>query len=192
MQMLGMVPPAFWCEQWDTTPEDLLSFTHNGDWKAIFFNGWRHAIQRHSDTTWAWIWITSHPIMSEQMIILLPPEQAEEAICTRLRANELERTALLLEHYPHPWSIELSRAVLDTMRRHLTSKKENRKVYWQLQQMFSLLPYRMPAEMAEEAARAWAKAEGESWMMHENYLQEPLAILQFRYEMLEALKEANQ
>jgi hypothetical protein len=170
-------------------PEDVLHLTHKGDWKEIFFNGWREATQRHADTTWASTWIISHPhIISEQMIGLLPPEQAEEAICSWLHANNMERAVPLLERYSSPWSTKLSRAVIEAVRHSLTVKKENRRAAARMQQLFAILPYRIAPALAEEAAAAWKKAEGESWIMHENYLRVPLAILQFRHDMLEALR----
>jgi hypothetical protein len=60
----------------------------------------------------------------------------------------------------------------------------------QIQQLYHVLPYRIAPALAEEAAAAWQKTEGDSWIMHEHYVQEPLAILQFRRDMHEAFNAA--
>jgi hypothetical protein len=191
-QMLGMIPPSFWCQQWDITPEGLVRMTRKGEWKDTLKTGCKQASLRHLDEAWARAWLAIYPSMTHEFIVMLPPEEGEKRILRILTTDSFQQADFLIEHYPHPWSIELSRAVVQAVRRSLAARKENRRTAFRLQELLlTIIPYRIVPTVAQEATAAWKKGEGENWIMHENYLREPLAILQFRHDMLEALQETQ-
>ncbi|MCS6859812.1 MAG: hypothetical protein NZT92_05785, partial [Abditibacteriales bacterium] len=53
-QMLRLVPPSFWCQEWNVQPADLVQIAYrNEDWKDDLLGGWARATVRHSDRDWA-------------------------------------------------------------------------------------------------------------------------------------------
>jgi hypothetical protein len=163
-QMLGMIPPTFWSQQWDATPEDLVQAANKSEWKEALQAAWTQAILRHPDAPWAGVWLKAYPGVADELIRVLPPEDGTARILHVVEGS-LQRAVSLLQHYAHPWSIELSRAVVQKIRENLVVKQENHTIFSQIQQLFHTLPYRIAPALAEEVAATWQKTEGENWIM---------------------------
>jgi hypothetical protein len=120
----------------------------------------------------------------ESLVEVLPVEQRESLALRLLRSKREafspDHPALaVLQACQHVWSVELSRAVLSAVRRYVEKQK---MVDWRLHSLFSLFGSNLPTELLEEAGRDWPE-----WA--QPTVEKFMALLQFRHDMLSALRE---
>jgi hypothetical protein len=193
-QMLGAIPPATWSQASGQKPAEWIQAAGRGEWRALLLQGWADAAQRHGDADWIEALLTELLKQREAVDLpalfrALPPSRQEAFVLTVLRSNpslQPDQPAHgFLPSCQHPWSEELSRAVLQSLVRHAAKKDFKNPWVWP-SFLKDLACYLSPALVSEavshlsEAARAEAPWSGA--------IEEFLARLQFRYDML---KEIN-
>ncbi len=202
LQMLGAVPPAAWRRSWDKNPADLLQMAAKNEWKAVLLQGWALAAQRHGDVDWAEALLAASlarvaDIKTDGLVGVLPSQRREDLVLGLLRSNRepLDGNHPALSLLPlcrHPWSAELSRAVLDGVRRYIVQENTtkgnitNTASDWQLRSLVKEFALHMMPSLAPEAATALSNAakSGSAWVQA---VDEFLSLLQFRHEMYEAI-----
>jgi hypothetical protein len=187
MQIIGTVPPSCWSRTWGKTPRELIRAAGKSEWRSSLMEGWALATQRHRDVEWAEALLDAWPApdtVMESLVEVLPVEQ-REALALRLLRSKREAFSpdhpalAVLQACQHVWSVELSRAVLSTVRRYVEKQK---MVDWRLHSLFSLFGSNLPTELLEEAGRDWPE-----WALPT--VEKFMALLQFRHDMLSALQE---
>lgn len=188
-QMLGFVPPTVWCDAFQKKPAEILALTGKSEWKGLLRTGWEQATLRSRDIAWAEALLT---IMTEhaELIGALPPERAEALLIRKLRpgGEGLEGARRLLEHYPHPWSADLSRAVIEGLR---SLAADPRMLSHGFSTATPLFARRIAPEMIDEAIQALADANADT-KKHWRYTQAIDTLtttLQVRRDMLAALQD---
>jgi uncharacterized protein DUF5691 len=187
IQMLGSVPPSTWCQEWKKTPKELVEAAgNNREWHTDLLEGWSLAAQRVRDVEWAVVLLTAWsartggkmpPTLGDWADVL--PQEALQAWVVRLLETDqrpLERAGShpalpLLRQCRRPWSVELSRAVLERARRAGNSGDGLVEEVWLC----------LPPSLFEEALSGWPEEPKEWWEYH---IQRYLYLLRFRQDML--------
>jgi hypothetical protein len=206
LQMLANVPPSFWCSTWKTNPAQLIQVVDRSDWQSLLIKGWAIAALRHQDSDWAEAILPtvsklalvsrlySYLLLTDEQLIaglieVLPRDHREAFIRHLLPSNSVGLSSKdqggfhLLCYYREPWSAEFSHAVLEGV--YLYTENSNGVPYWPLLlALKEFACYITPSLTHKAAALSTVAKEGTPWM---NAINEFLAILQFRYEMLQAL-----
>ena len=186
-QMIAALPPTWWNEHLSKPPSELLKLAGSSEWENILVEGWLQATLRCKDLNWvrALLEIRFEP----NLLTLLPPDQQEAYILTRAEqptsVEEKHRTlASLLRHIEFAWSVELSRALLQTVRYYINSNiSVNERHAFDLKANLRHFARHIPADFVSEAERDWP-TDAPSWAGWEKPTEEFLALLQFRRDML--------
>jgi hypothetical protein len=191
MQMIAAVPPALWTATWGATPAELIAAAARNEWKAVLLEGWRLAALRHRDADWASALLSARldksPDLDVHGLIPLLPTSDREAFALRALdapagARRGEHLGLLtLLECRHPWSAQLTRAVLNRVRRDAASAAG--QLLWPLRE----LALYMTPSLVNEAAGALSPqpaADSSAWGRK---VADCLALLQFRHDMLEEI-----
>lgn len=198
LQMLAAVPPQIWCESWSTTPSQLVQIVSGNDWEPMLLEGWAIAAQRHQDTDWAeallsvchkfCAYLMPLPELIKGLRSVLPPQRWEAFILSLLQSdpnilNFLHPAFRMLHYGQHFWSAELTRVVLESVRCCLDN---NQQYDWQFRSVLQEFARYMSPCLVHEAISLSAVVKGKSgWA---EAVDEFLAIVQFRHEMLQAIR----
>lgn len=206
LQLLANVPPSFWCSTWKTNPDQLIQVVNHSDWQSLLITGIAIAALRHQDLDWAeailptvsklalvsrlynYLLLTDEQLIAG-LIEVLPRDRREALIRQLLPSNSVSVSSKdqggfhLLRYYREPWSAEFSQAVLEGV--YLYTENSNGEPYWPLLlALKEFACYITPSLTHKAAALSAVAKEGTPWV---NAIDEFLAILQFRHEMLQAL-----
>lgn len=188
-QIVAATPPATWCREWRRTPAEILAASRDCEWRQALLDGWVLATQRHRDADWAEALLPLHPdhaTLTAALADVLPPARFEAYLLTLLReASGGGRASALvvLSHVERPWSVELSRAVLEQVRQRI---RQDKQPDWWLASALRGFARWLPPEFSEEAAAGWP-TESRQWSQWETAVNEFLDRLRFRRAMREAI-----
>jgi hypothetical protein len=96
---------------------------------------------------------------------------------------------LLLRQAKYAWGITLTRAVLERLRMH--AKRANPTMDAMIQYMLEELAYWMSPEVVGEATRDWPSGDEASAQRWKERVDALTTLLQFRAEMLGALRDGR-
>jgi hypothetical protein len=141
LQLTSIVPPHWWHGQTQLAPAALIEAAQRGEWSAALLEGWAIAAARHGDRTWAALLIPHLPTLSGDAIDvaelglalmeMLPIAHKEAPIFALLESSATTRFGKnhpllsLLRLCRHPWSLELSRKVIDRVAIEIAASKDN-------------------------------------------------------------------
>ncbi len=184
-QMIGTLPPTWWNEHWPKTPAELLKMAQSSEWKNILTEGWRQATLRYGDLNWAVALLETR--FEPNLLSFLPPVQQEAYILARTeQPTSVEEKHQTLESLLHnadfPWSVELSRALLRTLRYYVSGGLNDRFGH-DLKANLRHFAHHIPPAFVTEAGRNWP-TDAPGWAGWEKAVEEFLALLQFRHDML--------
>lgn len=195
-QLIGIIPPSYWSQTWRRSAAEIIRASHKHEWQSVLWAGWSLATQRHRDTDWTEALLSAGVKPDESLaglLDILSPARRETYVLglfhterDPLHDNSLALAALRYCH--HPWSAELSRLVLDKVRRHITATKATEwRAYWRLQSSFAGFAHYIPPLLADEANANWP-TQAPGWSQWAKTVDEFLSILHFRREALNAIK----
>jgi hypothetical protein len=183
-QMLGAIPPSVWCDAWNTTPPVLIKAAAKHEWERVLLDGWRTGAQRSQDAQWAEAMVRDWP----ELAVLLPPARREAWVLELLKHNaeplRHDHPALgVLSACHHPWSVTLTRAVLAHLPRTFQVSA------WTIRSLFKEFALYIPPSLVPEVERMLSQVPAEVSAQHQwaEAIDEFLAQLQFRYEMLKEI-----
>ncbi|HEU5098429.1 MAG TPA: DUF5691 domain-containing protein [Roseiflexaceae bacterium] len=190
-QIVRAVPPATWSQKFDLAPTTLMEASTSGEWRALLHEAWGAAAIAFADAAWAEILLQSDPRQVD-LLGVLPPARQEALLLAMLRRDvtPLHKHPVLglLRHTRHLWSVELTRAVLDAVRRHMRAANAGND--YQLRGAITEdFARRMPPAMLHEIAAGWPDGQDarDRW---QGIIDQLLITLEFRRDMLAALREA--
>jgi hypothetical protein len=185
-RMLAVVPPGHWCALWGKTPAEIIAAAQNGEWGELLLESLPMAALNHGDAAWAEALLSTS--VSDGLIALLSPERRSALALALLRRHpqplDGKHPALeLLLHLPRPWSLELARAVLASLRQHIERQVAKGHHDWRLAEALPRLAAAMPPELAQEASGDWLAPAREAphW---KNNVEKFERLLLFRQTML--------
>lgn len=197
-QMLGLVPPAYWYQQWNLAPAELLKVALKSEEKETLLDAWFQAARRVGDTAFLEALL---PVFLKRkdtyghikvLIDYLPQERAEQAIVGLMQEEPQplhgKHPAMpLLTKYEKPWSPTLARKVLESLHQRMTADENpassTRLALWTFRQSLKEFALRIPPELASEAAQGWP-TDAQHWDYWEDAVKQMVDILKFRSEML--------
>lgn len=191
-QMLAIVPPSFWCQQWNITPSELLKTVKKHEWEEALVYGWARAAQRHQDIAWAEALLAEWPKRIGDGIIvslleILPDDHREAFILQQLqtshRAGEDEHTVIdMLANTTHQWSARISLAFVEYLR-HTIANENPKRVNWHLQTSIKRYAHLMRPDVVDAIRTGWP-TDAPAWPNWVHTIDTLLALLQFRSDML--------
>jgi hypothetical protein len=195
-QMVAAVPPSTWSETFATSPDALVAASQGSEWETTLRQGWALAARRVGDAAWAEaiLRITPHEawlgLEPRQALMDILPAERREGVILRLLDDSSEPlthaqvATVLLPACRHAWSPELSRSVLDRVRR--TMQGEELEQHWHLGPLLPQLGRSIPPDLTGEVAEEWP-TETRAWANLSNRVNSLISLLQFRHEMLTEL-----
>jgi hypothetical protein len=171
------------------------------DFEAVLVPAWALAAARHADAAWA------EAILATELATVL--EHAGEQVVAELLAAlpNARREALTLDHlsadvgadedpmvlhllrsYAGPWSPRLARAIVDRVRTMVRRPGRGGGGYWTGATLLRDAALRVPPSMLDEMAPGWSD-QAKDWDRWKGNVDEFLATLQFRRDMLEEVRK---
>lgn len=187
-QILQAIPPGHWTARWKEQPVAILEAAAKTEWEDLLLSAWTEASISFADPAWAEAILQRDPRRSDA-ISALSAERQEALLLAMLRGQcvPLHRHPVLalLRETKHIWSIELTRAVLATLRKHIVTSKDTGD-YTLRSALIEDFVRRIPHSMVQELAAMQPEQNAERWA---GTLEQMLVILQFRHDMLTALEK---
>ena len=197
--MLACVPPRLWNQHWEKTPAEIVLVTEDSEWNKLLIEGWAKATINHRDVDWAQV------LLPECSSIYYVHLQYKEKLITELlsvipqdRINGFIREILaeyedrafnsanpawrLLSHSCHYWDVKLSNLMLSKIQENLQGNHWQHD--WQSREHMQKFALYMEPSLAHQAPNLLSVCPGSWQQAIDNFL----AILQFRWEMIQALQ----
>lgn len=208
-QIVASLPPNYWVQTWQKPPAELWEAAEKTEWTVPLQRGWDTAVQRQPDPDWLETLIRAHqnrqeshylPQTYQAVLTTLPEARLEKLIMETLRPSAHlfginARTPLhdshpalaLLQSHTRPWSAEISRAVVDNIRRRMALGMSRDERVWSLLHSWKQFAYYIPPSLVDELASGWPEPDtsNEQWQVS---IRDFKSTLQFRHDLL---KEIN-
>ncbi|HET7091694.1 MAG TPA: DUF5691 domain-containing protein [Anaerolineae bacterium] len=190
-QILGAVPPSIWSQTWRTSPKDLVQAAGRGEWRMMLLQGWAVAAMRQRDTEWIEALLAdflAHNELAQAQPAFegLDDSRKEAFVLSLLHSNPSLQPMQLAYHFllrcRHPWSVALSRAVLDSLQRHTSNGDIGPQFGWS-PFLLEVARYMNPELIAEAESRLHEAAVSGIDAI-DNFLN----LLRFRYDMLKEIQ----
>jgi len=200
LQMLCCVPPSLWCNNWGKTPKQLLQVVNGSEWEKMLLEAWATAALKSQDSLFAEVLLPDaskfyHTFLGngEELVVgllkVLGQDKADALILQILLQNQGKLLSVnhpaytLLKHYQTPWSEKVSQLVLSSIRQYVEVDKQWQ---WGMRSLFQSFALYMEPSVVEAAAElSGVVEEGSFW---QDFVNEFLATLLFRFEMIQELR----
>ncbi|MEW6492491.1 MAG: DUF5691 domain-containing protein [Cyanobacteriota bacterium] len=204
LQMVAATPLSFWFHIKRESPSEWIQAAKRSEWDRTLVEGWAVAALRQKNADWAEAllavygsfnsYLVSQDKLIQGLIGILPPERREDFFLKLWHSSsapfDSKHPAFpLLCQYRYPWNVELSRVVIEGIRRYLANHKNSYD--WSLRlALKDFACYIAPSLVSEVSASLSAVVSQESsgasfWA---EAIDEFLALLHFRQEMLKELE----
>ena len=205
-QMLGIVPPSYWCQHWQTTPQTLLQ-SADSKWQATMVKGWVDAVRNHQDADWAEALLQPEffkflPALA-QLVMPVLPRARQQALCLKLLQIPPQDLAPdkvgnflacdLLEHCQGPWSLELIDAAIAYLGTVLALKDDKIR-FNRIVNCLSALALCFPSDSTQKAVETTERitqiVKETQPSYHLDYYLQPLReCLEFRQQLHQAFPQ---
>ncbi|MCV3214374.1 DUF5691 domain-containing protein [Plectonema radiosum NIES-515] len=200
LQMLCCVPPSFWCNNWGKMPQQLLQVVDGNEWEKMLLEAWATGALKSQDSLCAEVLLPNaskfyHSYLGngEELVVgllkLLGQNKADALILQILLENQGKLLSVnhpaytLLKHYQMPWSEKVSQLVLLSVGKYIEADKH---CQWGMRSLFQRFALYMEPSVMEAAGELLAVVEeGSFW---QGFVNEFLAMLLFRFEMIQELR----
>jgi hypothetical protein len=190
-QVIGLVPPAFWTEQFASSPAELVAAALTTDFDGPILEAWSVAALRANDQMWIaalWdAWFDQSAVAKRKenevrlewltkLLAQLPTGEAEE----RLRRFLAQASAVghievqpLVDCLPRPWSEDIGKFVLDWLRQKATAAAESDKpAYESWPAALGIAATALPPSCLPDAIGGWPVFDANDF--HNRYLKQEL------------------
>ncbi|MBN1371338.1 MAG: hypothetical protein JW987_05200 [Anaerolineaceae bacterium] len=195
-QMVALIAPSRWSQEFNRTPEKLLAAAMGCEWKEPLVLGWQLAARAVEDVGWAEalvdFWIMNSQASKildgeclDELILMLPAEKMERLAVGAIKPvvqelDEKGRLMAVLKKYQRPWSKKLALAVIRSAQRQAGGSG-----YYLPAALPEFARY-VPIDLADELSAGWPGNLKGYWETHvERFLQ----VLNSRSEMIQILAE---
>lgn len=196
-EMISLIPVAHWNELWKKTPIEIIRGGDESEWRESFALGFLAAARRDRDPAWieALVFFTATdpkqpPLM--ELVAYLPPARLEALSLDALKSEsaQLHSALPLLLAHRSAWSDQLSRAVVNTLKKRIAQGKDN-VADWQTKAALKQFARYVSPALYEELASGWPTASG-SWSSWANGIDAFQSLLAFRRDMHRAISKEEQ
>jgi hypothetical protein len=203
-QIVGAAPLAIWEGGHMPAIPELIKCAEKSEWANALITGWSIALKRHPDRIWlaelARHWL-GRAEKTAQVLEYLPPLElfpdVAEALILEFLANggqplfDKHPAFVLLSVYRLKWSVELSRAVLQSLYNRLAVTGGSGSDLYQLHSSIGQFALRIPAELADEASNLLTPNAAAGIAGWNATIDRLLQTLHFRNDMLIAIGQQN-
>ncbi len=202
IQMLGMTPPAVWPKELSKPIPELIASALGGEWQDAFLEGWTLAAIRFGDEAWtealAREWMTndkSHAALAKAdlypALMRFPVARFEKLLAEALKTDESplhdQHPAFwLLRRNEQPWSATLTRKLIASLRARIAAGTQKGQAFWGVRSLLKRYALQILPTLYDEISRGWPTEE-KGWGVWEKDVEEMLALLQFRRDMLNVI-----
>lgn len=182
-QIIGATPLDTWAAGTGASPDQLVRALENNDWCDAVLAGWKRAALRQRNAAWAEVLLRQRPPWIVELLPCLDAARADEVLRQELEAKGHEALAPALLS-AHMWSEQLTRAVMSRVRARVDAKADD----WALRSQLREIARRAAPSLAGEMCGGWpdAREGADPWRKP---VEDFVSLVQFRHEMLNALKE---
>ena len=198
-QIVASVPPATWSKRWGAKPAEIVAAVRKNEFENVLVAAWAQAAARLGDAAWAEAIVSTEVAtvlewageqVLAQLLAALPPGRREALVLEQLAADTTMRgdqpaSLVLLRAHGGAWSPRLTRSVLDWVREMI--RKPPRTGYWAAAGMLRETALRVPPSMLDEMSKGWPEQD-KAWERWKHAVDEFLATVQFRKDMLEEVR----
>jgi hypothetical protein len=193
VQMLSAVPPVRWSRALGLSEDKLVALALPQRHGRAIMLGWSIAASAHRDQPWLTAlgrnWLVNAPThehwseVPAKLLFSALDDTSHNALAMRFfRENAPnfvsdDQPVLELLYSPHRWNGELSRLVLDLLRKVI--EKDSYVYHWGLKKLFRHAALHAAPDLAEEAAEGWP-TEAYGWRHWKMEVDECLRALRLR------------
>ena len=196
-EMISLIPITHWTQIWKKSPTEVIRAADYSEWGASLIAGFIIAAHRDRDSDFieALVSLTSaHPNLPPraELATHLPPARIEALILHALKSesnalNDGHSALPLLMVHRRVWSDQLSRAVLDSIKKRIKRGKDNLGDWQTKAALKHFARYVSPA-LYDELASGWPM-ESETWSSWSKNVDAFQSLLAFRRDMHRAISE---
>ena len=199
-EMISLIPIAHWVEVWQKSPIEIIRAGDESDWRESFSAGFVAAAQRDGDPDWIEALVLFTPADPNrpprtELAAYLPAARLEALILHSLKSdsaglNDGHSAYRLLMFHRSAWSDQLSRAVVNSIKKRINRGKDN-IVDWQTKAALKQFARYVSPALYDELASGWP-TESESWAGWSKGVDFFQSLLAFRRDMHNAISEKEQ
>ncbi len=212
-QIIGTIPPDYWTQTWRRKPEEIVGAADKTEWSSLLRRGWELAVRRWPDADWLLALLYGGPGQTVQTD-LYRRQQALQPALAEIPAAGLDRLILeqlipkanlfgkdapvplhdqhpalpLLQSHTKPWSAELSRAVIASLRQRIVQGMKENQTAWHSLRLLPVFACRVPPALSQEMAAGWPYLS-EVQRHWEAPIHEFVTTLQFRHDLLHEISK---
>lgn len=199
-EIVSLIPITHWNELWHKTPIEIIRAGDESEWRESFALGFLAAARRDRDPDWIEalaFFTTSEPkqVLLIELAAYLPAARLE---ALSLQALKSEAAGLsdghsafpLLRFHRTAWSDELSRAVVNSVKKRISRGKDD-VVDWQTKAALKHFACYVSPALYDELASGWP-TESETWSSWSKSVNAFQSLLAFRRDMHRAISEKEQ
>ena len=196
-ELISLIPVAYWNELWKRTPIEIIRAGDESEWRESFALGFLAAARRDRDPDWieALVFFTAtdpkQPPLIE-LVAYLPAARLEALSLDALKSESAEPQSvlpLLLAHRS-AWSDQLSRAVVNRIKKRISDGKDN-VADWQTKAALKQFARYVSPALYDELASGWP-TESQSWSTWSKGVDAFQSLLAFRRDMHRAISKKEQ
>jgi len=116
-QMLALVPPSLWSQEFSRSPQELLAAAAASDWKEWLRTAWVKATARHGDREWARALVQALGEQATPVLQLLPEQERDAFLCDAMDNVNDGLLIVQFSRFSGAWSPRLTRALLKRIRK---------------------------------------------------------------------------
>jgi len=181
-QMVSVIAPSFWCEEWRMSPADAIRTIRRREWKKVMLEAISVAARRYSDEAWIEAFITATFTPDDEFVVdptwligVMPLDRLDTLV--RRIIDTIKDRHGVLSACKHQWSEALSRKVIQYLHSDLAKTTDRISL-----EQYAL--YITPTLLEEARIALTQAAETVYWKPN---VERFLATLYFRHEMLKEL-----
>ncbi len=194
LQIVSFVPIGFWEQETQQSANSLISAARATDeWGPILLEGWWRATGRLRSEHWAEALLEQsidapqiHDNL-EEVLISLPDEKAQPFLTSMVQKQGLTEPLIqILQRYHRPWTMALTQRVITCLKETVGNKSNATE--WRLRAVIADFGYFLNPAAINQILEGWP-TEKENWDFWSSTIENIISTVQFRHDMIEALKE---
>lgn len=189
VQMIQLVPPGWWCDEFKLSPKDLVALIVKSEWEALLAEGWIAAVKHYPSLEWCEALLSAFPTQ-HAFLADVPPDMRETCLLRVLPELVKHESALgWLQviadrntiHHP-----DLGRLVLKQLQEYIDKGLRHDADPWRIMSLIADLGMVLPPELAQEAKSLRPSGDVPK-QLTDRHIKQLIATLDFRRIMLQEL-----
>ena len=201
-QMVTVLPPEKWEEHFEKTPEAIIQLFSKSEWAVMLVEASAEAAALHQSASWMeailLFWLENEyksgwsKLKIDPILNTLPNELFNKILLKKLKAakilpNEDSPLIRLMEQEGYRWENQLTKTFMQQLKEWMLRNPSYSWSGWKYRNLLKRAAYTVSPAMEKHLHQLWL-SEPHHWAGWERDIQQFFNTLNFRKEMLEALK----